>query len=143
MDYTWATRGLHVGYTWATRGLHLTNQFSFLFFFSFLQGLNKVTGEFLAVKELFMDSLVDFASEDTSNTNSSGSYESSNNSNNKSYGYKMTKLEKEVNIMRKLSHINIVQYLGTEFISQPSPQFCILLEYVPGGSIGTATSRMD
>lgn len=100
-------------------------------------GLNKVTGEFLAVKELFMDSLVDFASEDTSNTNSSGSYESSNNSNNKSYGYKMTKLEKEVNIMRKLSHINIVQYLGTEFISQPSPQFCILLEYVPGGSIAS------
>ena len=141
-------------------------------------GLNEDTGEFLAVKELFMDSLVDFTvdSNDTNNsidgntttTNNNGGgagagnsdppgttfglasnssnlnsdsgnsgNSSGNSGNSKSRGYKMMKLQKEVNIMRKLVHPNIVRYLGTEFISTPTPQFCILLEYVPGGSIAS------
>jgi hypothetical protein len=99
------------------------------------------TGVFLAVKELFMDSLVDFTddytSEKSTHKKDPNNSNSCSNSSNKSYGYKMSKLEKEVNIMRKLSHKNIVRYLGTEFISEPSPQFCILLEYVPGGSIAS------
>ena len=110
-------------------------------------GLNEDTGKFIAVKELFMESLVDFNdsveqtktndggsnNDGTSSGSGSGSSESST-----SNGNRMAKLEREVNIMRKLEHPNIVQYLGTELIhNTETPQFCILLEYVPGGSISS------
>ena len=112
-------------------------------------GLNEDTGEFLAVKELFMESLVEFVDDEgedytttegeekkTSSNNNEGGSRSDNDSS-KSRGNRMFKLEKEVNIMRKLQHQNIVRYLGTKFVQNPTPQFCILLEYVPGGSIAS------
>ena len=112
-------------------------------------GLNEDTGKFIAVKELFMESLVDFTENSVNSVNSvtieNGEQKNSNNlressgssDNSKSSGNRMAKLEKEVNIMRKLQHENIVRYLGTDFITEPTPQFCILLEYVPGGSIAS------
>jgi mitogen-activated protein kinase kinase kinase len=105
-------------------------------------GLNEDTGEFLAVKELFMDSLVEFFDDDddeddTTEVEKKHNCNFDNDDSSKSRGNRMFKLEKEVNIMRKLQHQNIVRYLGTEFVQTPTPQFCILLEYVPGGSIAS------
>ena len=134
-------------------------------------GLNAETGEFLAVKELFMDSLIDYSNKDSMSTSGEGSIISSGstqnqpdiemgvaetavyaaNESNASAGAKsqeentststnsktnrMTKLEKKLISCTKLEHPNIVRYLGTEFVKDPIPQFCILLEYVPGGSV--------
>jgi mitogen-activated protein kinase kinase kinase len=132
-------------------------------------GLNAETGEFLAVKELFMESLIEYNHEDSLSTSgeslgtasggssggkktapvtnpyaanyrggsSGGDSSRSSTRSNGSERNRLHKLEKEVKIMRKLEHPNIVRYLGTEFVTEPTPQFCILLEYVPGGSIAS------
>lgn len=41
-------------------------------------------------------------------------------------------LNREINVLKNLSHKNIVKYLGSEVIKD---NFCIYLEYLPGGSI--------
>ncbi|CAG9319597.1 unnamed protein product [Blepharisma stoltei] len=41
-------------------------------------------------------------------------------------------LNREINVLKNLSHKNIVKYLGSEIIKD---NFCIYLEYLPGGSI--------
>lgn len=68
-------------------------------------GLNQITGELMAVKQL--------------NTNEVSQKE-------------LATLEHEIEILTGLVHPNIVQYLGTE---RESDKLSIFLEYVPGGSI--------
>ena len=46
-------------------------------------------------------------------------------------------IEKEVEVMRKLSHPNIVRYIGTE---RDDKELVIFLELVPGGSISAPPS---
>jgi serine/threonine protein kinase len=49
-----------------------------------------------------------------------------------------TEIESEVEVMRKLSHPNIVRYLGTD---RDDKSFFIFLELVPGGSITTMLGK--
>jgi len=42
------------------------------------------------------------------------------------------KLKREIEVNRKLDHPNIVRYIGSEIVST---QFCIYLEFMPGGSL--------
>ena len=88
-------------------------------------GMNTETGAKIAIKELDSKSLF---SQTLFNNNSGKEqplkYES------------FAHLQKEITIMKKLSHKNIVQYLGTDFrYINHKVQMYILLEYVSGGSL--------
>lgn len=74
-------------------------------------GLNKDTGELLAVKQL-----------DTCDVSVK----------------ELAALEHEIAMLKGLHHMNIVRYYGTE---QSAGTLSILLEYVPGGSIRTMLDR--
>ena len=90
--------------------------------------MNTETGAKIAIKELDSKSLF---SQTLFNNNSGKEqplkYESF---------AKFAHLQKEITIMKKLSHKNIVQYLGTDFrYINHKVQMYILLEYVSGGSL--------
>lgn len=76
-------------------------------FGSVYKGMNEITGELIAVKQLFLTS----DSED-----------------------EVKLLRKEISVMWNLNHVNIVRYLGT---TRSDKRLFILLEYVPGGSIAS------
>jgi len=78
-------------------------------------GLNLDTGELLAVKEVLL-----------SGRSSAAEAES------------LSELQKEVSLLRTLSHPNIVRYLGSE---RTPEAVVILLELVPGGSVASLLSR--
>jgi serine/threonine protein kinase len=44
----------------------------------------------------------------------------------------VVKLRKEIEVYKKMNHENIVKFYGSEMVG---PQFCIYLEYMPGGTI--------
>ncbi|KAL3648939.1 Mitogen-activated protein kinase kinase kinase npk1 [Castilleja foliolosa] len=79
-------------------------------------GMNLDSGELLAVKEVAI---------------------ASNNSSKKTQEY-IGELEKEVNLLKNLSHPNIVRYLGT---AREDDSLNILLEFVPGGSISSLLGK--
>ncbi|GFP84003.1 mitogen-activated protein kinase kinase kinase npk1 [Phtheirospermum japonicum] len=79
-------------------------------------GMNLDSGELLAVKEVAI---------------------AANNSSKKTQEY-IGELEKEVNLLKNLSHPNIVRYLGT---AREDDSLNILLEFVPGGSISSLLGK--
>ncbi|KAL8047877.1 hypothetical protein ABFX02_07G028600 [Erythranthe guttata] len=79
-------------------------------------GMNLDSGELLAVKEVAI---------------------TSNNASKKTQEY-IWELEKEVNLLKNLSHPNIVRYLGT---AREEDSLNILLEFVPGGSISSLLGK--
>ncbi|KAK6117251.1 hypothetical protein DH2020_049016 [Rehmannia glutinosa] len=79
-------------------------------------GMNLDSGELLAVKEVAI---------------------AANSSSKKTQEYIM-ELEKEVNLLKNLSHPNIVRYLGT---AREEDSLNILLEFVPGGSISSLLGK--
>ncbi|CAA3031481.1 mitogen-activated protein kinase kinase kinase NPK1-like isoform X2 [Olea europaea var. sylvestris] len=79
-------------------------------------GMNLDSGELLAVKEVAI--AVNSASKKTQD--------------------QITELEKEVNLLKNLSHPNIVRYLGT---AREEDSLNILLEFVPGGSISSLLGK--
>ncbi|KAL2487000.1 Mitogen-activated protein kinase kinase kinase 3 [Abeliophyllum distichum] len=79
-------------------------------------GMNLDSGELLAVKEVAI--AVNSASKKTQD--------------------QITELEKEVNLLKNLSHPNIVRYLGTV---REEDSLNILLEFVPGGSISSLLGK--
>lgn len=79
-------------------------------------GMNLDSGELLAVKEVAI--AVNSASKITQD--------------------QITELEKEVNLLKNLSHPNIVRYLGT---AREEDSLNILLEFVPGGSISSLLGK--
>ena len=50
-------------------------------------------------------------------------------------------LQQEIDIMRKLSHPNIVRYFGAE-LSEEEGVLNIFQEWVPGGSVASLLSRL-
>jgi Protein kinase domain len=78
-------------------------------------GMNATTGEFLAVKQ------VEFSAKAAGNDKA-----------------RMKELaaavDQEIDIMKDLDHVNIVQYLGCE---RNETSISIFLEYMPGGSVGS------
>ena len=50
----------------------------------------------------------------------------------------MTAIRTEINVLRRLSHPNIVRYLGA---CQVDSFLCVLMEYESGGSIADLLSR--
>ncbi|KAI3469540.1 hypothetical protein Pfo_026203 [Paulownia fortunei] len=79
-------------------------------------GMNLDSGELLAVKEVAI---------------------AANSSSKKTQEY-IRELEKEVNLLKNLSHPNIVRYLGT---AREEDSLNILLEFVPGGSISSLLGK--
>ncbi|KAL0393145.1 UNVERIFIED_CONTAM: Mitogen-activated protein kinase kinase kinase NPK1 [Sesamum radiatum] len=79
-------------------------------------GMNLDSGELLAVKEVAI---------------------SANSASKKTQEY-IRELEKEVNLLKNLSHPNIVRYLGT---AREEDSLNILLEFVPGGSISSLLGK--
>eukprot|EP00762_Andalucia_godoyi_P001615 ANDGO_00302.mRNA.1 Mitogen-activated protein kinase kinase kinase A len=79
-------------------------------------GLNLDTGELLAVKSM----------------------EVSDGENHQKIKTEIETIQKEIQLLEKLKHMNIVRYVGTEFRER---QFNVLLEYVPGGSIGKLVTK--
>ncbi|XP_051127662.1 mitogen-activated protein kinase kinase kinase NPK1-like isoform X2 [Andrographis paniculata] len=79
-------------------------------------GMNLDSGELLAVKEVSI---------------------AVNSTSKKTQEYIM-ELEKEVNLLKNLSHPNIVRYLGT---ARENDSLNILLEFVPGGSISSLLGK--
>ncbi|KAG8373043.1 hypothetical protein BUALT_Bualt12G0129800 [Buddleja alternifolia] len=79
-------------------------------------GMNLDSGELLAVKEVSI---------------------AANSTSKKTQEYIM-ELEKEVNLLKNLSHPNIVRYLGT---AREEDSLYILLEFVPGGSISSLLGK--
>ncbi|KAI3459365.1 hypothetical protein Pfo_016028 [Paulownia fortunei] len=79
-------------------------------------GMNLDSGELLAVKEVAI---------------------STNSASKKTQEY-IRELEKEVNLLKNLSHPNIVRYLGT---AREEDSLNILLEFVPGGSISSLLGK--
>lgn len=51
---------------------------------------------------------------------------------------RIRELQKEIRMMGRLAHPNIVQYLGTDRVTN---FFCILMEYVPGGSLASIVKK--
>lgn len=51
---------------------------------------------------------------------------------------RIRELQKEIRLMGRLAHKNIVRYLGTDRVTN---FFCILMEYVPGGSIAAVVKQ--
>lgn len=80
-------------------------------------GLNNVTGELVAVKQ------VSFAKDETLQGR---------------VAEHIKALEAEVAVLKTLKHENIVQYLGTE---RTEDSIHIFLEYVPGGSIASLLAK--
>ncbi|XP_073046277.1 LOW QUALITY PROTEIN: mitogen-activated protein kinase kinase kinase NPK1-like [Primulina eburnea] len=79
-------------------------------------GMNIASGELLAVKEFAIGN---------------------NNASKKTQEY-IRELEKEVDLLKNLSHPNIVRYLGT---AREEDSLNILLEFVPGGSISSLLGK--
>ncbi|XP_042047960.1 mitogen-activated protein kinase kinase kinase NPK1-like [Salvia splendens] len=79
-------------------------------------GMNLDSGELLAVKEVSI---------------------AANSASKKTQEY-IGELEKEVNLLKNLSHPNIVRYLGT---AREDGSLNILLEFVPGGSISSLLGK--
>ncbi|XP_042050467.1 mitogen-activated protein kinase kinase kinase NPK1-like [Salvia splendens] len=79
-------------------------------------GMNLDSGELLAVKEVSI---------------------AANSASKKAQEY-IGELEKEVNLLKNLSHPNIVRYLGT---AREEDSLNILLEFVPGGSISSLLGK--
>ncbi|PIN16528.1 MEKK [Handroanthus impetiginosus] len=79
-------------------------------------GMNLDSGELLAVKEVAI---------------------AANSASKKTQEY-IQELEKEVNLLKNLSHPNIVRYLGT---AREEDSLNILLEFVPGGSISSLLGK--
>ncbi|KAL8026246.1 hypothetical protein ABFX02_14G015400 [Erythranthe guttata] len=79
-------------------------------------GMNLDSGELLAVKQVAI---------------------ATNNGSKKTQEY-IRELEKEVNLLKNLSHPNIVRYLGT---AREQDSLNILLEFVPGGSISSLLGK--
>ncbi|KAL2506776.1 Mitogen-activated protein kinase kinase kinase 3 [Abeliophyllum distichum] len=79
-------------------------------------GMNLDSGELLAVKEVAIGA----------------------NSASKKAQDQLLELEKEVNLLKNLSHPNIVRYLGT---AREDDSLHILLEFVPGGSISSLLGK--
>ncbi|KAL1548587.1 Mitogen-activated protein kinase kinase kinase npk1 [Salvia divinorum] len=79
-------------------------------------GMNLDSGELLAVKEVSI---------------------AANSASKKTQEY-IGELEKEVNLLKNLSHPNIVRYLGT---AREEDSLNILLEFVPGGSISSLLGK--
>ncbi|GER32332.1 mitogen-activated protein kinase kinase kinase [Striga asiatica] len=79
-------------------------------------GMNLDSGELLAVKEVAV---------------------ATNSTSKKTQDY-IDELEKEVNLLKNLSHPNIVRYLGTV---REEDSLNILLEFVPGGSISSLLGK--
>ncbi|KAL6497798.1 Mitogen-activated protein kinase kinase kinase npk1 [Orobanche hederae] len=79
-------------------------------------GMNLDSGELLAVKEVAI---------------------AANNSSKKTQEF-IGELEREVNLLKNLSHPNIVRYLGT---AREEDSLNILLEFVPGGSISSLLGK--
>ncbi|XP_011090761.1 mitogen-activated protein kinase kinase kinase NPK1 [Sesamum indicum] len=79
-------------------------------------GMNLNSGELLAVKEVAI---------------------AGNSASKKTQEY-IRELEKEVNLLKNLSHPNIVRYLGT---AREDDSLNILLEFVPGGSISSLLGK--
>eukprot|EP01012_Entosiphon_sulcatum_P042231 TRINITY_DN5620_c0_g1_i1.p1 TRINITY_DN5620_c0_g1~~TRINITY_DN5620_c0_g1_i1.p1 ORF type:complete len:487 (-),score=72.36 TRINITY_DN5620_c0_g1_i1:86-1546(-) len=79
------------------------------------QGMNKVTGELLAIKTFDLSA---FRSEDVSR--------------------QIEQIEAEIDLLSKLDHENVVKYLGCD---RKQSQLNILLEFVPGGSISSLIAR--
>ncbi|XP_022878807.1 mitogen-activated protein kinase kinase kinase NPK1-like isoform X2 [Olea europaea var. sylvestris] len=79
-------------------------------------GMNLDSGELLAVKEVAIGA----------------------NSASKKAQDQLLELEKEVNLLKNLSHPNIVRYLGT---AREEDSLHILLEFVPGGSISSLLGK--
>ncbi|CAM9263203.1 unnamed protein product, partial [Heterosigma akashiwo] len=75
-------------------------------------GLNEITGEIMAVKEI---ACTEKMSVDD-----------------------LQAIQTEVDLMRKLNHPRIVQYIGTEFVSN---KLMIFTEWVPGGSLLTLKKK--
>lgn len=46
----------------------------------------------------------------------------------------IAKLRKEIEVLKKLNHENVVKYIGSEVVGI---QFCIYLEYLSGGTLQT------
>lgn len=82
-------------------------------------GLNSDTGELFAVKEVALDPHLD----DASRRDSAEAVE---------------QLEREVHLLSRLQHPNIVRYVG---IARDDDALYIFLEYVPGGSIASLLDR--
>ncbi|KAL6503445.1 hypothetical protein OROGR_025368 [Orobanche gracilis] len=79
-------------------------------------GMNLDSGELIAVKEVAI---------------------ATNSTSKKTQEY-INELEKEVNLLKNLSHPNIVRYLG---IAREDDSLNILLEFVPGGSISSLLGK--
>ncbi|XP_078439481.1 mitogen-activated protein kinase kinase kinase NPK1-like [Wolffia australiana] len=80
-------------------------------------GMNLDSGELLAVKQVFIG---------TSNASKQKAQDN------------IRELEEEVKLLRKLTHPNIVRYLGT---AREEDTLNILLEFVPGGSISSLLGK--
>lgn len=82
-------------------------------------GMNATTGEFLAVKEVEV------------NAKAAGGDKSK-------IREMVTALDREIDTMQHLDHVNIVQYLGCE---RKEISISIFLEYISGGSIGSCLRK--
>lgn len=91
-------------------------------------GMNAITGELMAVKQVELRPLTDDAGND-------GQVSNKENKNNNELQQKMIEaLQHEMNLLKELHHENIVTYLGS---SSDDVHVNIFLEYVPGGSLNT------
>ena len=87
-------------------------------FGSVFLGLNSDTGELFAVKEVTLDRRLDASRGDPAEA--------------------VEQLEREVDLLSRLQHPNIVRYVG---IARDDDALYIFLEYVPGGSIASLLDR--
>ena len=109
---------------------------------SVYQAMNRDTGIMIAVKELDMRKLdlTTVISPKDNDTNSPGGIGINRNKQRERLASKsnskIAMIRKEIKIMKKLSHQNIVKYLGTDILLVNNrPQMYILMEYVSGGSL--------
>lgn len=82
-------------------------------------GLNVMTGELMAVKQVVLPSL-------------DSGFSEMKPSDIKKQEVRVDALQREIELLRKLSHPNIVRYIGFQ---RDDTHLNILLEYIPGGSI--------
>lgn len=83
-------------------------------------GLNQVTGELLAVKQIVLEQQFPFSGDASSDPSAFVRSK------------ELEALQQEMSILRRLRHENIVRYYGT---SREGCKLNIFLEYVPGGSL--------
>lgn len=88
------------------------------------QGLNLRTGALLAIKELNFAAAAEGGSSDGGVEAAQASFEHTDAS--------LVLLEREINVMRRLRHPNIVTYKGSEKLGH---RLVIFQEWVPGGSL--------